>query len=277
MSLITEHDGQITAETEAFERELAKLLSRAQLAVIARLASNLQLVSGQIADTSFNRSQLRRVDQLLASELHTLGLEDLVTVFVSQYAGQVDWFRRILEDSLGKVDVAKVFAFTQDDHSNLAIFQQHSALQIEELVAEAGRTARNRALLSIGATSPAELAHIIGNALDKTPGEAKVLAGDSISTFYRTVADLGFREIEKEGGEPLRFKPVGPRDILNRPFCARMMKLGAEGQTFTRAEIDVMNNGQAQWGKGNVFTAFGGFGCRHIWGMAVPVSESAHV
>ena len=57
---------------------------------------------------------------------------------------------------------------------------------------------------------------------------------------------------------------------MTRPFCERLLK---SDRTYTREEIDRMNNGQIP----NVFVTCGGFSCRHQWVLSAlaPAKEEA--
>lgn len=258
--LLAQHDSNLNSEVSAFELELERLLHRAQSTVMARLLTQLTLDAGRIANTAGNRALLRKTDVFLQSELDTLGLDKLTRVFVGRFNGQVGWFKKVLDQTLGEVSAAKVLNFTRTDQRNLAILQQSAAQQIEETVTAAAQRARYAALLSVGGASPSDLTNTISDALGRSVGQAKGDAATAISTFYRTVADLGYQNIEGDG-TVLRFKYVGPpaADPVIRPFCKRLMTEAAAGTTWTRAEIASMDNGQMP----NVFISGGGHNCRH--------------
>lgn len=55
-----------------------------------------------------------------------------------------------------------------------------------------------------------------------------------------------------------------PDDQLTRPFCRRILEEQREGQTYSRAEIEAMNNGDLP----DVMLTCGGIECRHQWILA---------
>jgi len=82
-------------------------------------------------------------------------------------------------------------------------------------------------------------------------------AGTYVRTSAQRMAQMFANyQAEKYGLDD--FLPVGPLDQNTRPFCRRLLM---SGRTYTRAEIDAMNNGQTL----DVYTTFGGHNCRHKW------------
>lgn len=71
---------------------------------------------------------------------------------------------------------------------------------------------------------------------------------------HRTMQAFANQQAQEAGLE--RFLYVGPLDAKTREFCAPLV-----GHTFTREEIDEMDNGQSA----DVFSDGGGWNCRHEW------------
>ena len=129
------------------------------------------------------------------------------------------------------------------------------ALQAMDLLEEGDRAAR--ALWSavtrgvFGAQAPRVIMADLAPVLDRAQHQIETLYDTSVSIFGRQVEAL------QAGNDPdTPFLYAGPDDPLVRPFCA-----GIVGQTFTRAQIDTMENGQLN----NVFLTGGGYNCRHVW------------
>lgn len=79
-------------------------------------------------------------------------------------------------------------------------------------------------------------------------------------TITRT-ANQAFNQVKtvSETKKEQRFKFVGAPP--ERPFCVKMMELAKQGKTYTKNEIQSMNNGQGL----PVLYYCGGWNCRHWW------------
>jgi len=268
---LAQQDHQLESEVSKLLLILAGLLHHAQTDVLAQILPHLDIVGGRIASTAGNRLALRKIDTLLQAELKQLGFQNLVTAFVQRFGNQVGWFTKVLESTptVDKIDLSQTLAFTADQKKNLAMFQMDAASQLEEIVQAATQRARVSALLTVGGSGSQQLAGAVTRALDSIAGPFRAAASSNISVFYRTIADLSFSNIEAENG-PLDFRYVGPPsgDPVIRPFCQRIMKMSEDGHVWTRDEISKLDNGQGQWGMGNVFICGGGFNCRHQWVVA---------
>jgi hypothetical protein len=91
--------------------------------------------------------------------------------------------------------------------------------------------------------------------LNKSRRNAATIANTGLAAFDRIDA---FRQAREAG--VTRFKFVGPP--AERPFCRDHL-----GKTYTRAEIEQMNNGQGL----PVATYAGGYNCRHTWQADVSI------
>ncbi len=88
-----------------------------------------------------------------------------------------------------------------------------------------------------------------------------------MSFSERTRADISYRKIEDEDDVSIiKYRYVGPpaSDPVIRPFCESLMERCKQGETFTRAQIDQMDNHQIP----NVLISGGGFNCRHQFVVA---------
>lgn len=258
-----------------FDAELTRIILRAQAATIAKLTANLSFVRGKLLPSPYNRTQLRKLSQLFLKEMREQGFEDLVDAFVTQFSGQVKFFKEVLQQTLGKTDAAALGAVTLGaaDRKFLAMSQADAATWIESVVDVAAARMRNKALLTVGGLTPERLANLVSTELGKTPGEARTIAATTISSFYRTLADISFRHVEADKNYTVFYRYVGPPsgDPVIRPFCQRMMEQVEDGTTWTREEIEQMRNGQLP----DVFTTGGGYNCRHQWIVAQLVKNNA--
>lgn len=268
---LAQQDHQLESEVSKLLLILAGLLHHAQTNVLAQILPHLDIVSGRVASTAGNRLALRKIDVMLQAELKQLGFENLVSAFVQRFGNQVGWFTKVLESTpaVDKVDFAQTLSFTADQKKNLSTFQMDAAAQLEEIITAATQRARVSALLGVGGSGSQQLAGAVTRALDSAAGPFRAAAANNISVFYRTVAELSYQNIEADNGS-LLFKYVGPPsgDPVIRPFCQRIMKATEDGEVWTRDAISKLDNGQAQWGMGNVFICGGGFNCRHQWVVA---------
>jgi len=82
-------------------------------------------------------------------------------------------------------------------------------------------------------------------------------AGTYVRTSAQRMAQM-FMNYQAERYGLGDFLYTGPLDQNTRPFCRRLL---ASGRTYTRAEIDAMENGQTL----DVYTTCGGHNCRHKW------------
>ncbi len=136
--------------------------------------------------------------------------------------------------------------------------------QLISVVEVAGSLIKRQALFSMGGFSFADLTIELGKQFKVARAQAVSLADTAIMTFYRTVNARGFDVIQRDlPKQVLLYKYFGPKDVLNRPFCAR---LKAADRSYTRAEIDAMDNGLTP--VGTVFTMAGGWNCRHLFILA---------
>lgn len=99
----------------------------------------------------------------------------------------------------------------------------------------------------------------LSTVIDKTEPQIRTLYDTSVSIYGRQVEAL------QAGDDPeTPFLYAGPDDDRTRDFCADLVN-----KTFTRAEIDAMDNGQLD----NVFLTGGGYNCRHVWMEVSKVGE----
>jgi hypothetical protein len=263
--IVEDHDKHITSLVESFDEELSKILTKAQANVQARLMDKLDFTGGKLDQSSANRKLLRTIDDMMLEELDNLGLGELTDAFVGQFGGQFRFFKDVLNETLGEAQTAKLGLdkLTSDDRSFLSVAQMDAADNIQGVLDQMAETMRRKALAGIGGLTAGGLASLISEEVSKTPALAKTEAATATSSFYRTLADLSFRKIEEDESWEIRYRYVGPpaKDPLIRPFCEHLMDRSAKGSSWTRAQIDAMDNEQLD----NVFVTGGGYNCRHQW------------
>lgn len=259
------HDREIQALIDEFERQLSQIVSQAQARTVADVTRRLSFVDGVVAQTPANRRVLRTLGDTFLEHMNELGYPDLVDGFVSQFGNQFGYFRQVLQTTLEEADAEKLFevAFTDQDHKFFTMQVQDAATAIEQTVTNVAAVMRDKTLLSIGGLRASSLADMVSTELNRSIGQAKSVAATSISTFYRTVADVGYKHVEEDPNWEIRYKYVGPpsSDPIIRPFCRHLMAEVQAGTDWTREQIERMDNGQLP----NPFLTGGGWNCRHQW------------
>lgn len=253
-----------------FERELRALLNRSQMQLTAELLRKLEIVDGRIKPTAANQKVLREISDRFEALLKKQGVEELYEELTGSFGGQFEYF----EDTL-RVLGERPVKFPKADLDWFAQQQAGTVDVLEGILRNTADLARRQALLRVGGLTLESLAELIASETGKSIGQATAVADTAQSTFYRSIAERGFQRIEETqpGSMPLRYAYYGPDDKLNRPFCKRLLEQqqatdGGQGRTWTRAEIEAMDNGQLP----NPFLTGGGYRCRHQWIVAKAIA-----
>lgn len=263
--ILDEQNESMDSLVRLFREEIQQLVAVAIARTVSRLQAQLVVEGGAIKPTLANMRAMRSVDRLFAAELEAAGLDQAVQAFVDSFNGQLPYFQEILAEIGKSIGRSLDVAFTPSDLKLFAGQQMNTIAQIEAEVQRAGLTAKRQVLFSVAALSMSEMAAVLAAELGKSVQYATAIADTALPTFYRTVQDRGSQRIE-EGlkDEQVRYAYYGPLDKLNRPFCRRMRKATLEGKTWTRKQIDLMDNGTPL----PVMTTCGGWRCRHQWIVA---------
>lgn len=238
-----------------FERELNSVLYSALARTQARLQAGLSITDGRIDRTAKNSRFMRRVDSILIEEMDRSGYGLLVDELVAQFPGQLPFFNEIVARLSESMRKPLTVQFGKQD---IAVFQAQGELAADGLAAvieaAAART-KQRIMMSVGGLQFKDLVTTLADSFGRSIPEAVGLAETAQATYYRVIADRGYRIIEADNpGLKVRYKYEGPKDKLTRPFCRKIVN-----KSFTRAQIDRMDNGQLD----NVFLTAGGYRCRH--------------
>lgn len=255
----------------SFKDDLTVILAAARREVISLLTDRLTVVDGRVAKTKSNTRILQQVDAVFHRAMRRAGYQRAVTTYVGKFGGQFEFFQDTL-DRLGK-EIGKDLRVDFGVRARAMFTQQQvSAVRlIDSAVDSVAAAAERQAMLSIGGLRLGQLIDAIAAKLDTTVPQAVTLADTSLSMFYRTITDRGYKLIERDLPDTVqvRYSYAGPDDKLVRPFCVKMLRLTAQGKTWTRADIDRMSNGQLP----NVFLTCGGWNCRHQW-LLQPVTTT---
>lgn len=263
MSLDDIHDRYGTyldAMTDAFQKHLADIVSKAQAATIAQLQKDLKITDGVLDSVPGNLRLLRQFDDIFEQTMNDAGYPQLIEAFVDHFPGQLRFMQEIISDINDtlkrKLIPTKLTGATKDI---LNSFQVNAAQALDTLVSKVGAQAMSKTLFSIGAMKFRDLVEIIQKTFNRTAAESVTLAATSQSTFYRVAMLSQFKDAQNGQDEPLRYQYAGPVDLLIRPFCLRMMRETASGKSWTMDEIDALDNGSEL----PVATFCGGWNCRH--------------
>lgn len=260
-----QHTRQIDAQVNAFRESLDRSLGHAGSQILAEMASKLEIRNGVIVETSANQAALRTIGTVIDGELGRAGYDRIINGFVNSFPGQIPWFQSILAELTAADPIAVKFRA-----KDVAYFSQRQATTVSILQDEINRgilAAKQKALFSVAGMPLRELVTEISNSLQVSVSSATALADTALPGFYRTVANRGYDIIEQglAPGKAAYYTYFGPRDVLNRPFCKKLMVAAKSGQQWTRGQIANMDNGPKQ--PKPVIIYCGGWRCRHQFGI----------
>lgn len=262
-----EHSHYYETLLDPFQRALTEQVIRAIAALTLNLRQTLSLdPKGRIEFTFANSSILGKVDTMFEDLLDQHGTARLIDGFVNQFPGQLPFLAEELNiiNSTLKTPLLAGPLLAATDLTVLLAQQKLAKQNIIDVAATVGDLAKRKILLNLNGLAVDAMASMLAKSLSVTPADATTLAATSASMFYRTAYDRVLQRVEASG-HPLRYEYDGPRDNLNRPFCARMVEQSRSGRTWSRAEIDGLDNGQLP----NVWISAGGYRCRHQWRISL--------
>ncbi|WP_321471146.1 hypothetical protein [uncultured Paludibaculum sp.] len=276
------HEQAIDNLVALFEEEALRIAAKARRETLYILQIRLAVTDGVIDRTQANARALNQVEAIYKRAMRAAGYDTLVQEYVNSFNGQFVFFSDVLA-ALGD-SIGRNLTFTFGDRDKALFLQQQAqaSLMLHQAVDIQAKAAQQQAMFSIGNIRAADLTRMISEKLDLTAGRAGAVADTSLSTFYRTVADRGYQQVEASLGQrkrlKIRYRFGGPNDKLTRPFCVHALAgaaysglrgvkvlASAGDRAYTREEIDQMSNGQLP----NVMATCGGFRCRHQWMMVI--------
>jgi hypothetical protein len=283
-------DQAIDNLVSVFETEVNRIVAQARRETLRVLQDRLSITNGLIDRTQANVRTLQRVEAMFRKAMKGAGYDALVREFVRSFNGQFVYFQDVL-DTIG-AQIGRNITVTFGDRDKALFIQQQLTTvdMLQQAVDIQARSAQQQAMFGIGGVKASKLTAVISEKLDLTAGKASAIADTALSTFYRTVADRGFQQVEASLGKrkrlQIRYRYGGPNDKLTRPFCKHALaataysngRVGviastAEDRTYTREEIARMSNGQLP----NVMVCCGGFRCRHQWLLLVEHLPNARI
>lgn len=255
-----------------FEERLDKIIEKATAVVTNNVLRKVTVNdAGTVVRNAKTLAALNDLNEQFRSEMKAAGFDRLATSFSASFSDQLP----LMQETLAVISSAMKTPLSGDllsdtDQAVLANQQRATIASLRDVVAQVGAKARRRTLAQVNGLTPTELAGVMRKTFSITTGQAEGLAATGMATFYRMANERVLAEVEKE--TPLHYAYDGPHDSLNRPFCDLRKTEGEAGKTWTRAEIDAMDNGQIP----GVFTSCGGYRCRHQWRVALAEDTIAH-
>lgn len=262
-SLLAQHGDDIEAIAAQLEKDLAGILARAGEYLRTYLEDALTTTkSGFAAATAGNLKTLSRLDDKLWEFLQANGYPEAVKKYTDSFNGQFVAF----EDVLKAVNEKLTWPLPSPSIDPKGLQLQSAKIQtsalLDSVVEGALSQAKRTSLERVGAITPKQLAEAIQPQLGKSLPQAQAVADTGLSSFYRAVTDKGYQIIEDDLPDfKIRYQYEGPLDVLTRPFCTKLQRQSNEGKTWTRVQINAMDNGQLP----NVWLTAGGYRCRHQW------------
>lgn len=255
--VITAQHEQIDEALDELQQETEKSSRKAEGALLTWLLAALVVKNGVIQRSPANVRAARAIPKRFNALMSRNGFDAAIAKFLVTMTDQTDVFGEILAQSLH----TKMPEFTAQQVAYLQELKEQATLALITEADDVGRRFMAGVLNFMGQPT-GDLSESLGDLGAALPARVREVAETAVTTYFRTIADIGYGIVAKQHPDlKLRFTYAGPRDERNRPFCARLKARVANGQTWTREEIDSMDNGQI----GNVFITCGGYGCRHQW------------
>lgn len=232
---------------DVFKRIMAAIARKLRAEVLAALMNPTSAIARTQA------AHMLYVQAELQTQLARAGYRDLSTKFINS-------FTAVEAGAARAASIAGAARIAPLDEAVLIHLKQTSLTWLDEIgrraVAEVAKGLIENTLL--GGTKR-QMIDRIGAELDKFQSHAATYAETAIVTYDREVQWQTFRN-----AGVTRLVYIGPKDIKNRPFCAKHA-----GKSYTRAEIAALDNGTKLM---PVSRFGGGWNCRHIW-MPDPKEE----
>lgn len=249
-----------------FEERLDRIVETATAQVLDNVIPRLKLNDdGEIPATVGNMRVLQDLDIQFQAAMKSAGYDSLTLAWVKQFPEQLPLLTETLRTISKTLKVPlNVSALGKVSEQQVLVHQQSATLEgLHNIVAKVAINGKRRALAKVNGLEPRKLADMIAKSFGVTDGQARTLAATGIATFYRVATARAVQQIEKE--TPLRYVYDGPDDRLTREFCHTLKSDMRAGKSWSRAEIEAMDNGQLP----NPFISCGGYNCRHQWRVAL--------
>jgi hypothetical protein len=262
-TLIASHADDIEAVAAKLEKDLESLLTQAGEYLRQQLSDTLRTtVAGTVAATSGNLKVLSNLDSMVWKYLQENGYPKIIQEYQDSFNGQYVAFENVLKAINEELSWPLPTPSIDPKGLQLKAAQIQQAALIDSVVEQSLSRAKRTSLEQIGAVNAKQLAEAIQSQLHKSVAQAQAIADTGLSSFYRAITDKGYQIIEDDLPEmKIRYVYEGPLDVLTRPFCTKLQRQSNSGKSWTRQQINAMDNGQLP----NVWLTAGGYRCRHQW------------
>lgn len=248
---------------DKFERDLKPMVEAAVKKTVTELEQQLSITDGVIDPTASNDAILSKADAIFMAALNEEGYPELVEQYRKSFSGQLPFLQEMLTAIAKQVGLTTepVVNFSPTDLKVLNRIELATGGKLDRIFAGAASIAMDRVLFSIAGLPFEQLVATLADQMGSTVATARTWADTAVSSWYRTAASMTFEEIQAATPAALQYRYSGPEDLKTRPFCEDLL---SAGKTYTREDIDKMDNGQLP----NVFVTCGGYNCRHIFVLA---------
>jgi hypothetical protein len=253
------HNAYQDSVMESFVSQLQSTLHSAQANMTMELMRRLSIERGRVARTSTNRRVLGQVESMFAASMRRAGYDSLINEFVGSFNGQFRFMDEILQELSAAMKTP--LAITKQTRDTAVAFQGNARNALASVADAVGLKAAQQTLFSVGGMKFDDLVALLTESFSLTIPQATGLAATLQTTFFRTIQDSEYQQIEAtqpKGAHAIRYIYDGPKDKLNRPFCKDRV-----GKSYSRKQIDKMDNGQLP----DVMRTCGGWRCRHQFVM----------
>jgi len=236
--------------------ELPAIFSRAQMATIMLVSSRLTLDDkGAVEKTAKNLGVYKDLPRTFKSSL----LQEKLQVFLADTFDQTLKNTPLFEEVAAKVAASYGVEGSKVDQKELGLVRQNMLGLIDDAVIRAGMAAKREGSASLG--RPISW-HALLDRLQGGLNPVKDLAHTAISVLNRSLLDTALVKIDaalEPEGRAIRYTYIGTP--ATRGFCDKLLRQAAAGRTWTRDQIERMNNGVY----GSAIRMGGGYNCQHEW------------
>lgn len=251
---IDKHAARIDTLTSEFSRQVSSEIDKVVEDVAAHVMRTLDIKGGVIEQTRMNAVEIRLIENAFIASLNASGFHGIVQAFISQFPDQLDEFESLYNEMRDGTDLPPI-QFVEDDRAIISAQAGAALAAIESQTLRARADLRQLVSRFMGGIEVSELISGVSDIIRRLTLVVPI-ARDQLMVFFRLIGSLVYSNVENSG-VLLRYAYMGDSDDRNRKFCAGLVGKGS----FSRSEIDQMNNGQVA----GVFENSGGYGCRHWW------------
>jgi hypothetical protein len=259
--------------TAALEKELDRIITQVLAALMEQLRGSLKLDDGTVARTPQNLAVLTKLNSQFEKLVTKYGYRRAITAFVAKFPQQFELLSetfQVLSSVLDRKWLKQGTLFRPDDLKVLSAQQLVAKDSLNDLPAQTGVRAKSKVVQLAGSGSLADMQVFLSGAFDGLKNSATSLGETSMVLFYGLANERVYSRIQEGQSAPLVFDYQGPEDVLNRKFCAHLLKQRDAGKRWTREQIDLMDNHQIP----DVFVSKGGWRCRHQWILSLTDSAT---